>query len=413
MIENPKVSIVIPVFNGSNYLDKAIDSALGQTYSNIEVIVVNDGSDDNGETEKIAKSYGNRIKYSSKPNGGVASAVNLGIEEMQGEYFAWLSHDDEYYPYKIERQIKALEKADDGCRPVIGAYDIYNVKEEKAYSLVLKSDYLLKQMENGVFPILSLLSNAGTMLIHKSYFKKYGKFNEALLTTQDYDFLFRILHDNNAIFINEPLAISRYHEEQGSKTIGGHNRNCDELQLKMIHELLGRPDEITKIYKNRYHFFFEMAKLCRKVKFPITYRQTLYYLLCEEEPKGLREAVRKRQPLLTENHRIIIWGTGEDGKNMLRSLSCRDIHVSYFVDNDRNKIGTRIGETECIDFAQIDWQNDIIIIAITKYNDVYLQVKNKGAKHIVLQAELDDFFSEIPIGKNHLQEYFEEKWEKI
>ena len=65
---NPKVSIVIPVYNGSNYLREAIESTLAQTYKNIEVIVVNDGSNDGGKTEAIAKSYGNKILYLYKKN---------------------------------------------------------------------------------------------------------------------------------------------------------------------------------------------------------------------------------------------------------------------------------------------------------------------------------------------------------
>ena len=107
-INNSKVTIVIPVYNGSNYLAEAIDSALAQTYKNIEILVINDGSNDNGATEKIAKSYGNKIRYFKKENGGVATALNLGIEKMSGEYFSWLSHDDLYYPEKIEKQIKFI-----------------------------------------------------------------------------------------------------------------------------------------------------------------------------------------------------------------------------------------------------------------------------------------------------------------
>ncbi len=93
---NPKVSIVIPVYNGSDFLREAIDSALAQTYRNIEIVVVNDGSQDDGKTEHVALSYGNKIRYFSKPNGGVASALNRAIREMTGEYFSWLSHDDLY-----------------------------------------------------------------------------------------------------------------------------------------------------------------------------------------------------------------------------------------------------------------------------------------------------------------------------
>src|SRR5262245_7173783 len=105
----PLVSIVIPVYNGSPYLREAINSALAQTYPNLEVIVVNDGSTDDGETARIACSYGKRIRYFAQDNGGVASALNRGLEKMQGEFFSWLSHDDMYTPDKIEKQVAAVQ----------------------------------------------------------------------------------------------------------------------------------------------------------------------------------------------------------------------------------------------------------------------------------------------------------------
>ena len=78
---------------------EAIDSALSQIYKNIEVIVVNDGSKDNAE--EIALSYGDKIRYLKKENGGGLSALNFGIWEMKGEYFSWLSHDNKYDCHKI------------------------------------------------------------------------------------------------------------------------------------------------------------------------------------------------------------------------------------------------------------------------------------------------------------------------
>src|ERR1700722_19485155 len=112
-VNKPLVSIIIPVFNGTDYLNQAIGSALAQTYQNIEVIVVNDGSTDQGATEKIALSYGNKIFYHEKENGGVATALNFGIAKMKGEYFSWLSHDDLYTPDKIENQILEMLQCDD------------------------------------------------------------------------------------------------------------------------------------------------------------------------------------------------------------------------------------------------------------------------------------------------------------
>ena len=108
----PIVSIVIPAYNASNYLAKAIDSALAQTYPNVEIIVVNDGSKDDGATERIALSYGKKIRYLYKKNGGSSSALNLGIANMTGEWFSWLSHDDLYEPNKLEKQIAYIQKLD-------------------------------------------------------------------------------------------------------------------------------------------------------------------------------------------------------------------------------------------------------------------------------------------------------------
>ena len=105
---NPLISIVIPVYNGSNYLAEAIESALNQTYKNIEIIVVNDGSTDEGKTKEVALRYGDKIRYFEKDNEGVSTALNLGIKEAKGSYIAWLSHDDLFSNEKIERQVKIL-----------------------------------------------------------------------------------------------------------------------------------------------------------------------------------------------------------------------------------------------------------------------------------------------------------------
>ena len=121
METNPLVSIVIPVYNGSNYMREAIDSALAQTYPNIEILVVNDGSID--DTREIALSYGDRIRYFEKENGGVSTALNLGIRNMRGDYFSWLSHDDVYYPDKIGKQVEALKQQN----PSLAVYSNWNL----------------------------------------------------------------------------------------------------------------------------------------------------------------------------------------------------------------------------------------------------------------------------------------------
>src|SRR5919107_5564738 len=100
----PKVTIAIPVYNGSNYLAEAVESALAQDYGNTEIIVVNDGSDDGGATESIAHRYLSRIKYIAQENRGVGGAMNTALRAMTGDVFTWLSHDDVYLPHKTSAQ---------------------------------------------------------------------------------------------------------------------------------------------------------------------------------------------------------------------------------------------------------------------------------------------------------------------
>jgi glycosyltransferase involved in cell wall biosynthesis len=186
---SPKVSIVIPVYNGSNYLHQAIDSALAQTYANVEVIVVNDGSNDNGKTEAIAKSYRDKIRYFSKANGGVASALNFGIKEMKGDYFSWLSHDDLYYLEKIEEQIDFLRSFEGNDVIVYSDYDLIDEYSELIHEVSIPH-YEPNQF---VYELLKCSFLHGcTLLVPRICFDTIGVFDEILATTQDYQLWVRM-----------------------------------------------------------------------------------------------------------------------------------------------------------------------------------------------------------------------------
>lgn len=107
MSEAPKVSVIIPCYNGAKYLRQAIDSALGQTYPNVEVVVVNDGSTD--ESASIAASYGDKIVYVEQPNSGLSAARNAGVAAASGEYLTLLDADDVLLPDCIANRVKLLE----------------------------------------------------------------------------------------------------------------------------------------------------------------------------------------------------------------------------------------------------------------------------------------------------------------
>ena len=107
----PQVSIVIPCFRHGRLLGQAVDSALAQTHRFIEVIVVNDGSED--ETEDVARSFGDRIQYVTKDNGGLSSARNAGIGLATGQYLLFLDADDLLHPEAAERLVAAAGNSGD------------------------------------------------------------------------------------------------------------------------------------------------------------------------------------------------------------------------------------------------------------------------------------------------------------
>ena len=213
----PLVSIVIPVYNGANYLSLAIESALAQTYRNIEIIVVNDGSDDKGATARIARKYGDRIRYFEKKNGGVASALNLAIGEARASFISWLSHDDLYTPDKIERQIAYLAEQPDPNRCIIyGDYSVFS----SAWSD--SADIELPPTDPANFRYFITVQNilhGCTLLLPKAAFDKHGVFDESLRTTQDYDFWFRIAEDFDFLHLPGGVVKSRSHEEQGTRKL--------------------------------------------------------------------------------------------------------------------------------------------------------------------------------------------------
>ena len=106
---HPKISIIISVYNGENYLAEAIQSALDQDYPNTEIIVMNDGSTDN--TSRIIDSFGTRAIGIYQENRGLGAARNAGVSKASGEYLAFLDHDDLWVPHKLSCQLKLIQSS--------------------------------------------------------------------------------------------------------------------------------------------------------------------------------------------------------------------------------------------------------------------------------------------------------------
>jgi len=238
---NLLVSIIIPVYNGSNYLNQAIDSAISQTYRQVEIVVVNDGSDDNGLTESIAKSYGERIRYFYKTNGGVASALNAGIRVARGDYISWLSHDDLYHADKIERQMAFLSSLPAANVVLYSDYEAVDANNEFIRNVQLAVADAADPRQAIIRLLFESTVHGCSLLLQKKCFTEVGYFAENLRTTQDYDLWFKLLQ-NGYEFIHMPevLISSRWHEEQGTRTL-----------YKIAHR------EIEALYVNAVDMFYD------------------------------------------------------------------------------------------------------------------------------------------------------------
>lgn len=221
--KNPKISIIIPVYNGANYIRESIDSALSQTYDNYEVIVVNDGSNDDNKTDEIVKSYGNKVKYYLKENGGVSSALNFGISKMEGEYFSWLSHDDKYTPYKLENLVKLLNKMDSlDAQNTIAMSKLCFIDNQSNIVDKAKSDLIPNKLYTGeeMFEYISRHSmlNGCAMLIPKGAFDECGEFSEELRYNQDALMWYQIFSQGYNLIQDENYDVMyRLHASQTSK----------------------------------------------------------------------------------------------------------------------------------------------------------------------------------------------------
>jgi glycosyltransferase involved in cell wall biosynthesis len=256
---NPLVSVVMPVYNGAAYVKQALDSVLVQTYKNIEIVVVNDGSTDN--SEEIINTYKNKIRYFKKVNGGVATALNLAIKNSKGKYISWLSHDDLYLPDKINVNIKYLSALDPEERDKTILYSNYFSIDENSNQTGethFQLEHPLIKLNSPLYPILKGLIHGCTLLIPKKCFDEVGLFNPNLRSTQDYDLWFSMFPKYHVRFIDSVTVKGRYHNQQDSKKHLS-STECDNLWIKMI-EGIGKKD-MDFISGSEINFYEDTLKL--------------------------------------------------------------------------------------------------------------------------------------------------------
>ena len=253
------VSIIIPVYNSERYLKECLNSLFDQTYQNIEIIAVDDGSTDT--SLEILKNYSDKLKILSQENNGLYSALKLGISKVQGKWCKWFSPDDVLYPHAIEIQVNEAEKYPDNTI----FYSNWDIIDENGKLLreFHESNYNeLSKFEYNIRLLYGQQINVNTTLIPSILFQKPGIRNLDDPVAIDYDFFLNsaIFHDVKFHLIPQPLVKYRIHADQLShknisKTLDFISEIKDELLMKLDESL-----------RSKYNFGIEEYKKTQPTK---------------------------------------------------------------------------------------------------------------------------------------------------
>lgn len=223
------VSIIIPTFNRAESLRRAIDSVLGQTHKNFELIIIDDGSTD--RTDALLKDYKDTLTAIKTENKGVSAARNRGIKLARGRYISFLDSDDMWLEKKLERQLKVL-------------------KENPSYRIIYTNELWIRNgrrvnqckihqkfggdIYKKCLPLCII--SPSSVLINHTVFEDVGLFDESLPVCEDYDLWLRITNKYPVFFLDEDLIIKTGgHQDQLSKRYWGMDRFRVQALLKAFH----------------------------------------------------------------------------------------------------------------------------------------------------------------------------------
>jgi len=211
---NPKVSVIIPTYNRAAKVRKAIESVLNQTFSDLEVVVVDDGStDDTGRI--LQETYGDRIRYFAQANQGASAARNKGLAEARGEWIALLDSDDLWEKEKLEWQFKAVEQFGSQCGACYTDVRFMNHPETRTMFELAEESY----QHEGTMGINAeaqrvLLGPGGagmvvcpsSLVVRADVVAKSGGFDTNLRFGEDSEFMFRLALLTDFCYVNLPLV---------------------------------------------------------------------------------------------------------------------------------------------------------------------------------------------------------------
>lgn len=232
----PTISVIIPTYNRANCIRDAVNSVLAQSYTDYEIIVVDDGSTDS--TDEVLKAYGGRIIYAYQENAGVSAARNRGIKEARGGWIAFLDSDDEWLPEKLSRQMECLEKNPDVCGAVCDVEIVSGTRTERLFAIrnYQTGAQICLREERPLAAVLNANFCTPTWLFRKDALKNAGSFNESLSLYEDIDFSARVALQGPWIVIPDPLVKVMH-------------KSTDNLSVQHVNDPTRTPRNLILIYE--------------------------------------------------------------------------------------------------------------------------------------------------------------------
>ena len=247
-LNGPLVSVIVPCYNHEKFVEQAINSVLNQTYENIELIVIDDGSKDNSPLLLQQLSEKHHFYFVQQENKGTAITLNKYIEKSKGKYISILASDDVWLLDKIEKQVKHLEQ-----NPKVGA-NFGNVLSITAKNEILPF-YLQRFSNYGEYNFKDLLSlsaplSALTNMLRKDALDKVGLFDKEFLLEDLYMWLKLAHADYTITVLPDLLGFYRVHGNNTSK----QNKLMYHEKLKLLNVYKGKKGYWKGIFKTHLHY---------------------------------------------------------------------------------------------------------------------------------------------------------------
>lgn len=204
------VSVVIPTYNSARYIGAAVESVLAQSFTDFEVIVVDDGSTDS--TSEVIAKFRSPVRYVRQRNAGVAEARNRGIRESGGYYVAFLDADDTWLSTKLGRQVAALRQSSQ----YRACYSAYTVCDEALNRLVVQRNLRRGPALEELLLRGNIIGNC-SVLCERALFSVVGGFDSDLSQCADWDMWIRLATVTEFLYLDEPLVNYRQHGSSMSR----------------------------------------------------------------------------------------------------------------------------------------------------------------------------------------------------